>query len=156
LKKLKTAVKRLLRSQSHNVTKMVKKNAALEKKIIKIKIRELHAKIKRNRFWVPEVGDLVYTPTRGYIDHGEDDIRGGLATVKQVKLNLGAKGRYVLKTNGEVNKTAGNDIFIFVQEVPDGFNWGLHFEDQKEYMEEYGTEFARPDPDYNSYGPWDS
>jgi hypothetical protein len=83
---------------------------------------------------VPEVGDDVYTPTWLYIDHGEDDIAGGLARVTRVYSAI----------------SAGQPCpFIAVAELPGrGFNWRILREQQEELRERFGDQRAYPDPDY--------
>jgi hypothetical protein len=141
--KTSTTIKRLQETQARNVEGMLKKNAALEKKIIKTKIEQLNAHIDEGKFWIPKVGDLIYVSTRLYIDHGEDDVQGGLATVKAIV----REPKYT---------QAGNDLFIEVEEIPQSPNWRMHWEKQKEERDRYGTNFAYPDPDYKDYGPWAS
>jgi hypothetical protein len=76
----------------------------------------------------PKIGDEIYIPSAAYIDHGADDRRGGLTTVKQVYVR--------------------NDIaFVSVKEVPGIFNYKHLLEQQDKLKLQYGTERARPDPD---------
>lgn len=81
----------------------------------------------------PEVGKDIYVPTRMYIDHGEDDVLGGLAKI----------------TNVSVSISAGEPCwFIEVKEIPGSFNYAMLLERQAEYKKEYKRQRAKPDPDY--------
>src|SRR5208337_897151 len=44
----------------------------------------LRMRIKSGKHWVPKPSDLIYTQTCLYLDHGEDDVIGGLAQVTRV------------------------------------------------------------------------
>lgn len=84
----------------------------------------------------PKVGDKIYVPTSMSIDHGEDDVQGGLATVsKVVEHVIGGKPAW----------------FVEVRELPGIFNrrWSFDVlvERQEELKREYGKQKARPDPD---------
>jgi hypothetical protein len=82
------------------------------------------------RFPKPKVGDTIYVDTRMYIDHGEDDMQGGRATIS--KVNVGKYG-----------------TFVEVKELPnDSFNYYLLMEDQAKLKKEFGRRKAYPDPDY--------
>ena len=83
----------------------------------------------------PKVGDDIYVPTRMYIDHGEDDVMGGLAEVIEVKLGM----------------SAGNPKtpFVTTKEHPNSsYNWNSLFEEQPRLKKEFGKKRAYPDPDY--------
>lgn len=54
------------------------------------KFEELKKHIESGEFWTPRVGDYVYVHTHLYIDHGEDDVIGGLATVNKVNTSISA------------------------------------------------------------------
>ncbi len=83
---------------------------------------------------VPEVGDTIYVPTSLYIDHGEDDVVGGLATVTNVISGISA-GRPT--------------PFISVKEHPgNGYNWHMLKDRQEELKTRFGNEYAYPDPDF--------
>lgn len=81
----------------------------------------------------PKVGDWIYTPTRMSIDHGEDDIAGGLAQVTEVT--------YDPRTNGGTH-------LIRVAQVDRGFYWNNLLLEQVKLAALHGNELARPDPDY--------
>lgn len=92
------------------------------------KIRETVGKI--DGYWVPKVGDKIYVATHLYIDHGEDDVVGGLATVTKVQ------------------KYNGSNVMLSVEEHPGhSYNWKVLFEDQEELKEEFGQQAAYADPD---------
>jgi len=58
---------------------------------------------KEPRLGIPSVRDWIYVPTQLYIDHGEDDIAGGLGQVSQIKKGI---------SGGEVEAASGNLIKI--------------------------------------------
>lgn len=78
----------------------------------------------------PKTGEDIYIPTRMSLDHGWNDIHGGLAKV------LG------LKDDGYGN------IFVIVKEVDRQFNRQDLFEMQDELKKKFGDKRAYPDPDY--------
>lgn len=82
----------------------------------------------------PKPGDTIYTPTRISIDHGWDDIAGGLATVSKVSFQL----------------SAGKQTpFVEVEEIPGrSFNWKFLQEEQDALRKEHGNRKARLDPDF--------
>jgi hypothetical protein len=110
----------------------------------KIKFAALVKKIKSGKYWVPKVGDYVYTNTRISFDHGEDDVCGGLSTVTKV---------YESMSGGDAKCK-----FIEIAEHQRGGNWTQFlFEDQAELMKEFGKDWTYLDPDYNNYdepGEW--
>jgi hypothetical protein len=78
---------------------------------------------------VPKVGDQIYVPTALYIDHGWDDMHGGLATVSWVGEQWGS-------------------TCVRVQEFPGTtYTWDYLYEDQEELEKEFGTSRAHPCPD---------
>ena len=83
----------------------------------------------------PSVGDDIYVGTSMYIDHGEDDVCGGLAEVTKVEIGM----------SGGNPKTP----FISVKEHPGrGYNWEMLREQQAKLKKEFGKKRAFPDPDY--------
>lgn len=113
-----------------------------ENKLDRKLLAQLKKRIKAKKYWVPKVGEYIYVPTSGYIDHGEDDVVGGLGLVIDVHEGM-----------------SGGDpkcIFINVAQIPGGFNWKqFHYKEQAQYAIEFGKEFAYPDPDYGtSPEPW--
>lgn len=86
---------------------------------------------------IPKVGEKIYIPTSLYMDHGEDDVHGGLATISKVELNLNCPQ--------ETNR-----IYVYVKEVPGvSYNYIMLIKDQVKLKERYGNQTAYPDPDYN-------
>jgi len=78
---------------------------------------------------IPKVGQEIYLPHKAYISHGEDDQRGGLATITKV-----------WKEN--------ENFWITVKEVPRAYNWSDYLAlDQDKWKKKYGDQRARPDPD---------
>ena len=78
---------------------------------------------------LPSVGEDIYVETRWSIDHGEDDVQGGLGEVTKIEHKYGSH-------------------FVYVKEVPNGYNWGLLYPKQDELRKEFGRKRARPDPDH--------
>lgn len=86
----------------------------------------------------PEVGDKIYIQGAMYIDHGEDDFCGGIATISKVEINPDLP-------NDHFNK-----IMIRVKEVPGhSFNYKALLKKQSELKERHWNEIAHPDPDYD-------
>jgi len=83
---------------------------------------------------VPKVGDEIYVGGAMYIDHGQDDIAGGLAEVVSVTDSI----------------SAGMPTpFIEVKELPGhSYNWEHLATQQEEYKKRYGRNRAHPDPDF--------
>lgn len=86
---------------------------------------------------VPKVGQRIYVPTRLSIDHGEDDVLGGLATIDKVTKSI----------------SAGKEtFFVSVKEWPGEFARSLNYdwlmERQEDLKREFGRRRARPDPDW--------
>lgn len=82
-----------------------------------------------------KVGDTIYIGTTMYIDHGQDDVRGGKATVSKIVVEPYA-------------------TFIEVKEVPGhGWNLDILLENQSKWKKEFGNDRAYPDPDYGSTLP---
>jgi len=82
---------------------------------------------------VPKVGDLIYLPTRGSIDHGYDDVWGGVGMVKEIKQGISA---------------GVPASFVTAHEQPGrGHNWEFLGPEQTKLKQDYGNGWARPDPD---------
>lgn len=101
----------------------------------KAQIALLRSRIARGKYWVPKVGQLVYTDTRLSIDHGWDDVQGGMSLVTKVGTEM-----------------SGGDpdcVFIEIAQHGRSSNWTQFlFPDQKELMERFKNQVAYPDPDY--------
>ena len=83
----------------------------------------------------PKVGDDIYVPTRMYIDHGEDDVDGGLAEVIKVELSMSA---------GDPKCP-----FVTVKEHPNSsYNWKCLMEEQDDLKKEFKKRRAKVNPDY--------
>ena len=88
----------------------------------------------------PEIGQKIYIPTELYVGHGEDDIKGGIATIQHFKEDLKCPNEY-------------NRIFVKVKEINGPcWNWYYLLEHQEEWKKEYGDQIAHEDPDYTDYG----
>ena len=98
------------------------------------KIEQLKRRIASGKPWVPKVGDLVYVGTMLSIDHGEDDVVGGLAQVTRAYKSMSGGDR--------------NCVFIEIAQHDRGGNWTQFLcPEQKDLMKEFGNEVAYPDPD---------
>ncbi len=86
----------------------------------------------------PKIGDKLYVPTLMSLSHGQDDIIGGLATIKKVKIYE--------------NYFEHNRVFIEFYEICKVLNWNYIKENQEKWSEEYNGKTARNDPDYHDYG----
>lgn len=116
------------------VYKTAKEAAKAENKLNKKKFNALVKRIKSGKYWVPKVGEYVYTDTRISCDHGWDDVVGGLSTVSKVYRSM-----------------SGGDkdcVFIEISQHERGGNWTQFlFPDQAELMKDFGKKFSYPDPD---------
>lgn len=80
---------------------------------------------------LPKPGDIIYVGTHLYIDHGQDDVVGGKATVKSVKKD-----------------TSHNIGFIEVLEHPGtSYGWLVLRNEQKKLAAEFGDKWAYADPE---------
>ena len=87
----------------------------------------------------PEIGDELYIQGSFSIDHGWDDVEGGLGVICRIQQQTSAgKPTY----------------FVEVQEIPGRFfNWGWLQEKQELLQKAYRMRRARPDPDFpDSWG----
>jgi|SRR5271163_479216 len=120
------------------VYKTAKEAAAAENTLNKKKLAALRQRVKAKKYWTPKVGDYIYTRTMISIDHGEDDVVGGLSTVSKVYTGM-----------------SGGDpkcVFVEIAQHDRGGNWTQFlFPEQARLMKEHGVEFAYPDPDYGTY-----
>lgn len=86
-----------------------------------------------NETSIPRLGESIYVPTSMYIDHGEDDIQGGLAEVSSVE-----------------KRTSGGKLvwFVKLKEIPNRtYNYDYLHSLQPKLKAEYGDRRAYPDPD---------
>ena len=84
----------------------------------------------------PKIGDKIYIPSALHMYRGRDDVRGGLATISEVKISR------------SLPKNHMNSIFIKVEEVPTtSYNWNILMTKQDGLKEMFGDQVARPDPD---------
>lgn len=82
----------------------------------------------------PIIGSLIYVNSHFYIDHGQDDVVGGLATVTNVK---------------EVYHGKTRRLEISVKEHPgSGYYWDILAPEQEKLKKEFGDKFAYESPDY--------
>jgi hypothetical protein len=95
---------------------------------LRLKTANLHTGVEP-----PKVGDDIYVDTSIYIDHGEDDVCGGLAEVISVKPAMSA---------------GANVPFIEVRELPGrSYSWAYLRDNQARLKKEFKTQRAHPDPD---------
>lgn len=86
---------------------------------------------------IPKPGDIIYVRTSMYIDHGEDDFRGGKATVTEVTEGISA---------------GVNVPFVSIKERPGySYNWVMLSSEQEDLKERFGDRWSHPDPDYGTY-----
>jgi hypothetical protein len=97
------------------------------------KLDKLKAHIASNRTWTPEVGDYIYVATHLYIDHGEDDVVGGIAQVTKVKPSM---------SGGDPNT-----LFVSVaQHGGNSYNWSqilVHEQGQWAFLDSVNELFRR-------------
>ena len=99
------------------------------------------SKAKAKKIKVPKRGAKIYVGSHYYIDHGADDVEGGVATVTEVRTGVSA---------GEETP------FVSVKEHPgNSYNWEMLSKEQAKLRKEFGRRKAHPCPDYRDYGPWD-
>jgi hypothetical protein len=113
-----------------------------ENKLSKAKIAELKTRIKAGKPWIPAVGDVIYVRTSLYIDHGEDDVEGGLALVTVSKPEPTHK-----HPNGGVYH-----LIETAQHPRNGYYWNTLQGDQKELMKRFKDRVAYPDPELSNGG----
>lgn len=80
---------------------------------------------------MPHKGDVIYVPSRWFIDRGQDDTKGGKATVNETKtLSFGMR-------------------CVEVKELPGvGFSWDYLAGQQEILKKLHGDSWACPDPDF--------
>jgi hypothetical protein len=89
---------------------------------------------------MPEVGQEIYIKSSYYIDHGEDDVDGGLAHIERIEYNPGCKNPI-------------NRVMVKVREV-DGhqYNYFTLMGDQDKLRADYGDREAKNNPDLDENG----
>ena len=82
-----------------------------------------------------KIGDKIYVDSHFYIDHGEDDVVGGLATVSHIT---------------ESNSNGKKCLFVAVEEHPGVlYNWDQVLSEQQDMLKkDFGKQKAFADPDY--------
>ncbi|WP_157448564.1 hypothetical protein [Brevibacillus brevis] len=89
----------------------------------------------------PVRGLRIYVPTSLSIGHGQDDVRGGLATIERIMLKE-CENEY-------------NTVFCTVKEVRGkSYNWRYLLSNQDKWAIKYDKQIARNDPDYYDYGSY--
>jgi hypothetical protein len=83
----------------------------------------------------PEVGARIVVPSSYYIDHGEDDFTGGMATVAAISYDALCGNAY-------------NRLMVEIKERPGwSKNWYRLIEDEEKNLETYGDQEAHEDPE---------
>jgi len=86
-------------------------------------------------------GDKMYLRGSMSISHGSDDVAGGLATIKNIRIDE------------RLGIDHFNGIFVEFEEVPGhSYNYKNLIEEQDKLAERYKGKFAHPDPDIDT--PW--
>lgn len=82
---------------------------------------------------VPKIGDIIYVGSRFYLSHGRDDFVGGKATLTKVEEGM-SQGQMV--------------PWVSIKESPTrSYNWEILAQEQEALKEEFGDQWAHPDPD---------
>lgn len=97
------------------------------------RIKQLWVRLESQACFVPEPGDVIYVHSAFYIDHGWDDVAGGLALVTECQPGV----------------SAGETVpFVNVAQHPGRkYNWKILFEKQRELWQLFGETIACQDPD---------
>ncbi|HCC23077.1 TPA: hypothetical protein DF272_02760 [Candidatus Falkowbacteria bacterium] len=84
---------------------------------------------------IPRIGDDIYVPAEIFLDHGQDDCRGGLAAVLKVEIR---------------NRGGVNYHIVEVEPFPGvEYNWELSLApDQAALKARFGSGRAGSDPDH--------
>jgi hypothetical protein len=81
---------------------------------------------------VPKVGDKIHVPSVAFLTHGQDDFRGGLATVVAI----------------HSTESGDTEIRVEVKERPGvHYAWSALAPQQSELKARCGDQLAHPDPD---------
>jgi hypothetical protein len=81
-------------------------------------------------------GDVLYIESSFYIDHGEDDVQGGKATVDRVLYK-------------PIPANPVNEYMVTFREVPGvQYNLTMLLRQQTKLASEYKDQWAHPDPDF--------
>ena len=83
-------------------------------------------------------GDKLYVGSSYYIDHGEDDREGGIATVDYVK-------------HEEVPKNPVNSWFVYFVGLTSGINLTILLEEQEKLERQYAGKLAHQCSDLPGY-----
>ncbi len=86
-------------------------------------------------------GDKMYVHSSYYISNGEDDVDGGLVTIKGFEFST--------------HLPEGHIIYVMVsfEEIPSTtYNYTMLLEEQDELKKQFGKAIAKPNPDINT--PW--
>jgi hypothetical protein len=86
-------------------------------------------------------GDILYIWGSSYISHGEDDVSGGKAIVKQV-----------IKDNFLPSDHCNYYMVEFCNVPGRKYNLRVLLEKQSKLEKDYKDKIAYPDPDYTDYG----
>lgn len=85
-----------------------------------------------------KIGDQIYIPSSFYIDHGEDDVQGGLATIEKFIFSDYLPEDHI------------NSIFVTFEEIETAqYNYKVLLQKQDELKKEFRDRKAYNDPDFN-------
>lgn len=94
---------------------------------------------KKTKIKEPKIGDKIYVPSSYYVNRGQDDFEGGLATINRVTANENLPKDHV---NYWMVGIVGRPVTMY--------NWSVLFSEQSKLKKEYKGKRAHPSPD-NSY-----
>lgn len=96
-------------------------------KLFKIKLQRLVP--HRSSSMRPAIGESIYIRSSSYIDHGEDDVAGGMATISEVRLST---------SGGEPT------YFVSVREIPGAsYNYTMLLQEQDNLRKQFGNQKAK-------------
>lgn len=98
-----------------------------------------HTKMKdKTKIKEPKVGDKIYVPSSYYVYRGEDDFKGGLATINKVE------------ASNHLPKDHFNYWMVGIEGRPSTmYNYGVLVEKQEVLKKEYAGRVAHSNPDFN-------
>ena len=84
----------------------------------------------------PIIGKKILVPSSYYVYRGEDDFKGGVATIDSIKYDKNLPEDHI------------NHIMVGIKERPNTmYNYKVLMEKQDELFEQFGQAVAHPDPD---------
>jgi hypothetical protein len=84
----------------------------------------------------PVIGQIIYVPSNFYIDRGEDDFVGGLATINKIEYHDFLPVDHI------------NYCMVGIENRPGHmYNWKILIKQQEELKIRFGNNKSYPDPD---------